>query len=323
MKKYSAASVGTLLISAAALAAAVFLLVSDAKNPAVTDEPEQQEQPADSMEGVSDEIRVELLGTEPETLTLDAGAPQILIYHTHTTEAYTKEADGLYDETTKWRTNDENYNVVRVGEELARELREKYRLSVLHDTTNHEPPYLGTSYERSLKTMIKYQREYPSIKLFIDVHRDAYTLPEGAQNTDFAEVDGRRCARLMFVVGTGEGKTGAGFAIKPHYKENYALALSVTNALEAVNKKLARPVRVKTGRYNQHIGENALLVEMGHNANTLTEALNSVPYLAQSIASALRLRPAGLLPLVPDAGIPSHAPDDSAKPLQLAPSGVK
>ena len=128
--------------------------------------------------------------------------------------------------------------------------------------------------------------------MMIDVHRDAYELSDEVTMEDYAkaddavEVEGKRCARLMFVVGTGQGKTGAGFSVKPNYPVNYALALALTEHMSAKSERLMRPIRVKTGRYNQHMGKRCLLVEVGHNANTLEEALNSIPYLAEAIAAA-------------------------------------
>ena len=242
-------------------------------------------------EDVEEEVRIELLQVEGDARVDLAGSePKILIYHTHGTEAYRPTEEAPYEKTSMWRTEDPENNITRVGGELARLLQEEYGIAVLHDTTNHEPPRLGTAYERSVKTMEQYLEEYPSIELFIDVHRDAYELADGtameayAEADDAVEIDGKRCARMMFVVGTGQGKTGAGFSVKPNYKENYALALALTEHMNAVNEKLMRPIRVKTGRYNQHIGSRCLLVEVGHNANTLQEALNSIPYLARAIA---------------------------------------
>lgn len=238
-------------------------------------------------EDVPEEIKIELLELKAQPIELEKENPSILIYHTHTTEAYNPRGENPYTETDEWRTDDNSMNIVRVGEELARLLREEYGLNVLHDTTDHEPPKLGTAYVRSLETMEKYHEEYPSIDLFIDVHRDAYNLPEGeTENDDYVEINGEKVARAMFVVGTGEGQTGAGFSEKPNYKENYALALSISEQLKEVDSRLARPIRVKTGRYNQHIPGRALLVEVGHNYNSLGEALRLIPYLAEAIAKA-------------------------------------
>lgn len=236
-------------------------------------------------EDVDRGILFELLDSEEgSNVTLTGDEPRVLIYHTHATESY------LHTMENDWRTTDEEQNIVAVGTELARILSEEYGIPVLHDTTNHEPPRLGTSYERSLTTMEYYKEKYPSITLFIDVHRDSYELKGDATMEDYEAVDdvvklnGKKCARVMFVVGTGEGKTGQGFSVKPNYKRNYSIALELTNYLNAIHPSLTRPIRVKTGRYNQHVGD-CILVEMGHNANTLEEVFNSVPYLAAAIAS--------------------------------------
>ena len=88
---------------------------------------------------------------------------------------------------------------------------------------------------------------------------------------------------MMFVVGKGDK-----YQDKPFYEVNYALADRITSYLNTIDSKLARPIRVKTGRYNQHVSPNCLLVEVGHNANTLEQALSAVPYLAEGIAYAFQ-----------------------------------
>lgn len=167
---------------------------------------------ADIDAGVSESVRVELLRVEEEgtlgaPVDLSGSAPRILIYHTHTTEAYFPTSEHTYAETSAWRTKDNTCNIVTVGERLTELLRGRYGISVLHDVTDHEPPKLATSYSRSVVTMEKYREEYPSITMFIDVHRDAYgNNPKEA--TDFITIDGKEVARLMFVVGTGRGPRG-------------------------------------------------------------------------------------------------------------------
>lgn len=211
-------------------------------------------------------------------LNLRGGEPKILIYHTHTTEAYTQTENYSYKETSDWRTDDQSRNVVAVGEALKLALESNYGFSVIHDTTDHEPPKLSTSYERSLITIQNYLEQYPSIVLIIDLHRDAYNVTD-EPTTDYATVYSDETARLMFVVGKGTN-----YEDKPDFDANYALAQSITERLEQLNPKLVRPIRVKDGRYNQHLCKYSLLVEVGHNANTLEQALASVPYLAEAIA---------------------------------------
>lgn len=217
----------------------------------------------------------------PAVCPLRSEEPTILIYHTHTTEAYTQTAEETYQESSGWRTYDTTKNVVAVGERLKEILEVQYGYHVLHDTTDHEPPKLATAYERSLKTMERYHQEYPSIVLFIDLHRDAYDTSNAP--CDYLTVDGTETARLMLVVGKGEK-----YADKPYYDSNIAFAKRITEHLNKIMPKLCRPVREKAGRYNQHVAPNCILVEVGHNANTLSQAMAAMPYLAESIVYAFR-----------------------------------
>lgn len=208
-----------------------------------------------------------------------SGKYNILIYHTHTTEAY-RQVDGeTYKESSSWRTKDENRSIVAVGEKLKTEL-EKYGFNVLHDTTDHEPPKLATAYSRSIITMEQYKKKYPDIDVYIDVHRDA--AGDNTSNNDYVTINGEQCAKLMFVVGKGTAASVKGD--KPNWKANYALAESITEQLQSIKKGFARDIRLKPGRYNQHISDMSLLVEVGHNKNTLTQAKNAAKYLAQAFS---------------------------------------
>ena len=205
--------------------------------------------------------------------------PKILIYHTHTTEAYLQTEQFSYVESTKWRTFDQNRSVVAVGEALKSAL-ERYGFSVLHDTTDHEPPKLSTAYDRSEQTMLAYRERYPSLVLFIDLHRDAFGK-DPSTPMDYLVIDGAETARLMLVVGQGEK-----YSEKPYFACNYRMAENIMEHLNDKHEKLMRPIRIKPGRYNQHVAPHCLLVEVGHNANTLEQAMHAVPYLAESIAFA-------------------------------------
>ena len=218
-----------------------------------------------------------LFETIPAVQTLRSDNPTILIYHTHTTEAYTQTETDKYKEAGEWRTKDNTKNIVAVGEVLKNILEKDYGFTVIHDITDHEPPKLATAYDRSLVTMEKYHSEYPSIVLFIDLHRDAYTTDSAP--CDFLTINGTETAKLMLVVGKGEK-----YSDKPYYTSNIAFANRITTHLKSIDPKLCRPIREKTGRYNQHVAPNCILVEVGHNANTLAQAKAAMPYLAESIA---------------------------------------
>ncbi len=227
-------------------------------------------------------IRVEIEKIEEKyEAPAQADKLRVLIYHTHSYEAYQQDADEPYEETSRWRTADMRYNIMGVGETLSEELR-ALGIEVVHDLTEHEPPKLGTAYVRSLETLEAYAEAGEKFDMMIDLHRDAAS----ARNRDpaFITVDGADCARLMVLIGTGED----GFKIKPNWQENYKLAQALTDTLNAIQSGLCRDVMVKTGRYNQHMSESALLIEVGHNENTLEQAQNAMKPLAQAISRVLR-----------------------------------
>lgn len=203
--------------------------------------------------------------------------PTILIYHTHTTEAYYPSEANPYTASGAWRTKDNEKNVVAVGEALKTILETQYGFNVIHDTTDHEPPKLASAYDRSVVTMRRYHEQYPSIVLFLDLHRDAYSTDDAP--TDYITINGVETARLMFVVGRGDK-----YDEKPYFESDKKLAERISAYLASIDPKLARPVREKAGRYNQHVAPNCLLIEVGHNANTLEQALAAIPYLAEGIA---------------------------------------
>lgn len=200
----------------------------------------------------------------------------VLIYHTHTHEAYEQVEDDPYVAVSQWRTADQSHSIVRVGEVLAELLRSR-GFEVTHDTTDHEPPKLGTAYVRSLETLESYDEKFD---LYIDLHRDAYSQSGGEPMT--VEVGGQQAARLMMLIGSAEG-----FNVKPDFQENYGFALMLTDKLNSMAPGICKDVMVKTNRYNQHIGTPAILIEVGHNKNTLEQAVASMPYLADSLTEVV------------------------------------
>ncbi len=201
---------------------------------------------------------------------------RVLIYHTHTHEAYAQEEGDEYVETGAWRTADTGHSVVRVGEELASLLR-MYGFEVTHDTTDNELPDFNTAYSRSLETVLAYGEPFD---LYIDLHRDAYAEGEARA----VQANGQDVAQLMILLGRGDN-----FVDKPDFEANYGFATMLTDLLNARHPGLCRDVMVKGNRYNQHVGTPAMLIEVGHNENTLSEALASMPYLAEGIATMLRM----------------------------------
>lgn len=206
---------------------------------------------------------------------------RILIYHTHTYEAYAQTEDSHYTETEKWRTKDDEYNVVAVGEALAACLRAA-GITVMHDTTAFEPPSIDQAYDRSLKMLEDRIQAGENYDLYIDLHRDAIASQSTIRRT--VNIGGEAVARFMVLVGKG---TTGGYDVKPDWENNLVFAQSVTDALNAQCDGLARNVKIKTGRFNQHVGERCILIECGMNTNTLQEVIAGIPYLSEAICAAL------------------------------------
>lgn len=234
----------------------------------------------------ADTLRIQVLKDTPEPeKEAGARAPRVLIYHTHTWEAYEPTREGEYTPTERWRTKDEAHNVVRVGEVLA-ECLEEAGFWVVHERTAFEPPVLSTAYTRSLAMLEAYAQQGETFDYYIDLHRDAYSAGVYKENT-VTGPDGQALARLMMLIGKGTGETGGvGFDVKPDWEQNLLLANDLTERLNAQCEGLCGKVKIKTGRFNQHVSTNAILIEVGNNMNTLEEALASMPFLARALIAS-------------------------------------
>lgn len=244
--------------------------------------------PADSDVGepalknkTSYEIDTQRLLAEPLTYTLKVGTPQVLIIHTHGSEAYSQEG-GAYEETDVSRTTDTTKNVVQVGEVLTRELSAR-GLTVIHDCRLYDYPSYSGSYSRSLEAVEEYLRKYPTIKVIIDLHRDSATGEDGTvYRTEYITPDGEISSQLMLIAATGE----AGLSF-PNWKENMKLALRLQQSMAAAYPGLARPILVSDQRYNQHAAPGYLLLEVGTDGNTLAEAETAARLFAHCMADVL------------------------------------
>ena len=219
--------------------------------------------------------------------SLSEEGPQVLIVHTHGSEAYTMPEGQEYVPSSEYRTTDCEYNTVRVGRELAATLEEA-GLSVIHDETLHDYPQYSGAYDRSLETIESYLEQYPTISIVLDVHRDAVADGEGNMVKVVSSVAGVNAAQMTFVVGTD----GGGLE-HPNWAENLKLAAAVQQDLCEDYPTLMRPITVRNSRYNQHVTTGTLLVEMGAAGNSLDEALLSARLLGQSLAEVLLAKTAG------------------------------
>lgn len=213
----------------------------------------------------------------PLAWDLTGSEPSVLILHTHTSESYEKTEN--YEETAKYRTLDEGYNMVSIGDALT-ELLTQAGIGVIHDRSMHDYPSYNNAYSHARKTIDEYLAEYPSIRLVLDLHRDAMEDTQGRQLAVTADISGQQMARLMLVVGTD-----AGGLHHPGWQENLSMAVKLQAQIEKRYPGLCRPLAFRSQRYNQDMCPGAVLIEVGTAGNTRQQALAAMAPLAQSIAS--------------------------------------
>ena len=201
--------------------------------------------------------------------------PQILIVHTHTTEAYTKGKKDKYEETDPARTLNNDYNMVRVGDELAAALS-AYGISVVHDRTLHDGQSYNDAYENSLASIRSYLAKYPSIVYVLDLHRDAVQDANGTQYK-LVTAEDPAAAQVSLIMGVAHDG----------WQDNLRLAIAVQEKLESQSPTLMRPITLLNYRYNQFAAPGSLLVEVGAAGNSLDEALRAARLFAKGFAETI------------------------------------
>lgn len=217
-------------------------------------------------------------------LSIDKDKPSVLIYHTHTTETYQILDRDFYAVGSLTRTNKEELNMVRVGKAIYGEL-EKAGYKTIHVTDIHDNPYSG-AYSRSRKTVEQYLKEYPSIQITLDIHRDAIHRSDGTKIAPTAEINGKKAAQIMIISGCQE--EGNGITNLPDWEYNLAFALQLQQRLEENFEGITRPLYFCPRSYNMNMTHCSLLVEMGSDANTLEEAVYSGKCLGVALSDILK-----------------------------------
>lgn len=212
---------------------------------------------------------------------LGDGSPQVLIVHTHGSESYTMPPGQEYVASGESRTTDTNYNVVRVGDEIA-DILSQHGISVIHDRNMYDYPQYNGAYDRSLASIENYLQQYPSITFVLDIHRDAISDSEGNPYKVISQVPEGTAAQMTFVMGTD----GGGLS-HPNWLENLKLATAVQNTLLEDYPTLMRPITVRNSRYNQHCTAGSMLVEVGAAGNSLDEALLAARLFAHGFAETI------------------------------------
>lgn len=219
----------------------------------------------------------ELLG-EDVSIDNSGGGYKVLIYHTHSSEAFADSRDGVVEDT-----------IIGVGSRLAQELTDKYGIAVYHDTSAYDMMSgrldREEAYVYSRAGVQKILEENPGIEVIIDLHRDGV-----ADDVHLVtEVNGRQTARVMLVNGMSRDGDGVERDYLPnaYKKNNLALSLQLYLAGRGNYGDFMRKIYLGTTRYNLDLMPHAALIEVGAQTNTVEEEMNAVEPLARVIAKVL------------------------------------
>ena len=212
------------------------------------------------------------------TIQGDNGSPQILIYHTHSQEGYIDSVEG-----------DENTSVIGVGNYLESILRDVYGYNVLHIKDAFD--LMGGELDRSeaytyaLPVLEQVLAENPSIEVVIDLHRDG--VPDNKHLV--TEINGKPTAQVMFFNGMSRTATNGNikYLKNPNKQTNLAFSLQLQAQAALKYPGFTRKIYVKGYRYNLHYRGRSLLVEVGAQNNTLSEAKASMSLLAELLNNVL------------------------------------
>ncbi|MEG0307459.1 MAG: stage II sporulation protein P [Clostridium sp.] len=198
----------------------------------------------------------------------DNSKKKILIYHTHTNEAYAEGNNGL------------STTVAAVGDVLTEELQ-ALGFTVVHDKTVHDKADYNRAYEKSRETLSNHLNAYGDFDLIIDMHRDSGPAKENVTAT----LENQSVAKLMFVTAEED----------PRYEAHIKNLNSIIDISNEVYPGLFRGKSIYTYQrgilfYSQDLSDNAVLLEVGANVNELEEAKNSMKYMSKVFAKYLNTK---------------------------------
>ena len=228
------------------------------------------------------DIAAEAAQPLPFAIEKDSAAPQVLIMHTHATEDYRLSAGLWFTPGDGARSTDRSINMCAVGRVMADTLNAA-GICTLHDETlNDYPSYTG-SYANSRAVVQQYLAQYPSIKVVLDVHRDAIERENGTRCAPVCSIDGRQAAQVMIICGCDNGTS----VQLPAWRQNLRFAAAWERSREEKYPGFTRPVLFSYRFYNQDLTTGSLLIEIGGHGNNLNEALYAGYLAAQGLADAL------------------------------------
>lgn len=209
----------------------------------------------------------------------DPTKPQILIFHTHSQEGFTDS-----------KANDPATTIVGVGDYLAKILTEKYGYNVIHDTSVYDlingKLDRSKAYTYAQEGIDKILKQYPSIEVVIDLHRDGV-----AENKRLiTQIDGKQTAQIMFFNGLSYSNMNGNieYLYNPFRDDNLAMSLQMHLLGEAYYPGFLRNIYINAYRYCLHKRGRSMLVEAGAQTNTQQEVKNAMEPLADLLDKLLR-----------------------------------
>ena len=193
---------------------------------------------------------------------VDINNPVVLIYNTHQLENYDSKNLDIYGITP---------NVMMASYLLKEKLNKMGISTVVEDTNISDFLNLNgwdysSSYKASRLLIMDKISKYPSLKYFIDLHRDSV-----GRDLTVVDISGKKYAKILFVIGLEHD----------NYNSNLELATNINNLFISNYPNISRGILKKEGPnvdgiYNQDLSSNSMLIELGGVENNIEEVLNTV-----------------------------------------------
>lgn len=224
------------------------------------------------------DLNAKVLMKKDLTMKQSNDKPQILIYHTHSQEAFADSVEG-----------DVSTTIIGIGDYLT-ELLEGYGYQVIHNRDSYDLVNgvldRSKAYDYAETAISQILQENPSIEVVLDLHRDGVN-----ENTHLVtEINGKQTAQIMFFNGMSR-LTDLGdidYLYNPNREDNLAMSLQMKMKAEAYFPGFTRRIYLKAYEYNLHLRPKAMLIEAGAQTNTVQEELNAMEPLAQLLHMVLQ-----------------------------------
>lgn len=207
--------------------------------------------------------------------------PIVLLFSTHATESFEPCDRKFYDKRYNSRSTDNDKNVTHIEDKIAEQLIQN-GIPTIVDKTQHDFPSYNGSYNRSAQTINEYLTKYPSIKVILDIHRDAIERENGERVKPITTINGKKAAQIMIISGCDDGTMNF-----PNWAQNLNFAVNLQQAIESNYPTLTRPIFFCYRKYNMNICPQSLLIEFGSNSNSLNEVLYSGELMGKALSDLL------------------------------------